>query len=76
MNISAEAMRVSSSILRNIAHDLAIDLDHDNASAIHELHKASDALWEAARLVNMPLSGASYRSANLPTDTKGGERND
>jgi len=51
MNISAEAMRVSSLILRNIAHELAIDLDHDNASAIHELHKASDALWEAARLL-------------------------
>ena len=50
MTLTPEAMRVSSSILRSIAHDLALDLDRDNTEAINLLHKFSDALWESASI--------------------------
>ena len=75
MNITPEVMRVSSSIIRNTAHDLA--LCNDITSAIRELHKVSDALWEAAKRhspsANLPKVS---QSSKAPSDTKGGERND
>ena len=51
MSLTPEALRVSSSILRSIAHDLAIDFNKGNSEAISLLHKYSDALWESASLV-------------------------
>ena len=64
MNIPREAMRISSSIIRNVAHDLT--LVHDINIAINDLLKASDTLWEAA---NMSKS-------KTPSNTVGGECND